>query len=454
MLLPLLVSAASGAILVGDRLARDHELRVIAPDEAIAGGPLPVRAVLFPDLRHEVEVPRAVSIDAFLEAPGGEVGPRVRLRPSRVLGSEGELALPRGATSELRVVVEARAPGGSTVRASRRVRVRPDAAKPRRRPRAADLERLWLGPLEPAGGVEDHRRLDLALPSGACVPELPCRLSVRVGAPPARLAIEPVAGVEVLGVGPEPSPTAGLVEVEVVVRGPEARLDLVATREGREVARRRARLPLWPGGVAVDVARPAVSAGEDPGVVVRLLDPRPLAVDLFRDGRWIAALSVDAIDGATHVPLPPLAPGLHRVQVSRYPFTPGAEDEAGVGLFRVGGATTPEAAARRGLAPLARTRIDVPEPASIDPAVRAAAARSRRRLRLLGALICAFAGSAASFLLVRRGLAAEREVAALGAPAEGEPLEPAGPSVEVLVYGALLFLAFASVGALLAVYGR
>jgi hypothetical protein len=325
--------------------------------------------------------------------------------------------------------------------------------------------------------------------AGACVPELPCRLVLR-GPEGTSLAIEPTAAV---AVAVPPQPERSMTEAVVVVRGSDASVELVASRGGREVARRRVRLPLVPGGVAVDVARPVVEPGEDPGISFALLDDRAVAVDVFRDERWVLATSArDRLD------LPSLAPGVYRVQVSRHLFAPGEPEPVGVGLFfvaRAGGsrpalaelrqavaALAPHAEveddpaapdpsleavlARALLAPLGQTIVRTPDPAAVDGDARAAADRTRRRLRLLGALVCLGAGLGAAFLLVRRGFAAEREAARLHATEAPTPEwrdeavapveRPAGathPSHELLAHGALVFLAFAAVALLLYVYG-
>jgi hypothetical protein len=120
---------------------------------------------------------------------------------------------------------------------------------------------------------------------------------------------------------------------------------------------------------------------------------------------------------------------------------------------RDGQETPSPAIARTTLAPLAAELVQSPAPSSIDAAARAESARAFHRLRLALALLCVGAGLLAAFLLVRRGLAAELESSRLGGAHGTAPAESGAIPVEVITYGALVFLAFAAVGVLLYVYG-
>ncbi len=415
-ILPVVAAAALAASLLAGDLGESYVLRAIAPGEVAPNEPFAVRAAVFASGAHDTGAPVDAEIRAHLATrAGGFQAAPVPLRPSAVLGAEGEITPPADAPERVSLFVEAFVDGEPIARASRPIRIHARAARApaRTRPRS-DLERLAYGAMTGEGA------LAIAVPSGSCVPELPCRV-VLEGDPAFSIAVEPATGVDVLGVEGR--------EARLVVRGPEGRLTLVARRDGEVVGRRDVRLPLALGGVAVDVERAVVEPGASAEIAVWSLEDGAIAVDLFRDDRWAGATSLRVRANERHVvSFPGLRPGSYRAQAQRHVLTVDSADRAGIARFVVTGGD-PDPDVRIDEAP--DRPLGPPQAFGGGAESGAALERGRRRARLLAASAALGAGLVGSALLLHGGpTRSRRRIRA-----------------EVVGYAFLVLLAFAAVAA-------
>lgn len=312
--LPLAVLAVVIGVFLGERMTVDHELSLAIPDAAAPGSSMPARALLF-DRLGMPDGPRLTSapVELSLVDRDGLVRASTVLDPSPAGGADGAIDVPSDVSGWIEVVAIA-APDGepvASVRTSLEVRSDPPALEPGDRI-AGELQRLELGPIE---GSAPPSALDVRVVGGACVPEERCEVLVHVGEPAASVAIAPSASVAARAPS---SPTSGLVGLAVVVHGPEARSELVATRDGAEVARRTLQLP-------VALATPALELtpreSPEPRMRVHVLGDRPaVLVEAFRGGRWERTASLPLTERAAPLPFA-LSPGLWTLQVHTDPFS-------------------------------------------------------------------------------------------------------------------------------------
>lgn len=323
IVLPILVATLFIGVLIYERGTHDVDLRVIAPAEVAPGDPIPVRAFVLEGVG-AAELPRVVphpvSIDTRpmdLEHPAG-----TPLTPSPVAGVEGTLVAGTE-VGEQRLYLVATLPEGEHARVQRRVEVSRTPAAIARVPRTTTSAREYQpGPLRAEEAAPAGLRLDARVPSGVCVPEVPCELLVWVGGEvPARVEVEPGEGLEVVE---PPAPTVGIASLTLVVRRLEATVTLRALVDDTVVARRAVQLPMSPGGLMASMDHVMVPAGQPVSVSVSgVSGPSAAVINVFRGGHWVAATSIAAGDEAEAAPiitLPPLAPGLHHVQAQASAF--------------------------------------------------------------------------------------------------------------------------------------
>lgn len=315
--LPLAILAVVIAVFLGERMTIDHELSLAIPDAAAPGSSMPARALLF-DRLEMPDGPRLTSapVELSLVDRDGRVRARATLVASAAGGAEGAIDVPRELSGWIDVVAVARQDGEAvaSVHTALEVRRDPPGVEPQGRI-AGDLQRLELGPVT---GAAPPSALEVRVVGGACVPEERCEVLVHVGEPAASVALAPAPSVTSEPRGAE---TSGLVLLPVVVHGPEAHVELVATRGGEEVARRPLRLPVALATPALDIPDRALDGGERPHLRARVLGDRPaILVEAFRAGRWERTGSFAASERATPLPFE-LSPGLWHLQVHTDPFS-------------------------------------------------------------------------------------------------------------------------------------
>jgi len=328
------VPALAGLVLVaymlGETVAIDHDLRVVAPPAARPGDGLPVRAFLYGELR-AVEGARLVEGELrarVLDEAGRELASQP-LRAGHAGSYEGRLQLPTDARGPLRLEVRARVGEGATVAAAA---LHVDPGLPPRLPEPRILRALQQhapGPVKPVGGAVAPAPLRTVVGGGGCVPEQPCTLWTHVGSPAVGLEVERSAAIFPLR--QSAAETDGVLAHQIRVHGPEAVLNLTARRAGESVARRSVRLPVLLGGAALSLRPPAadgtglaLSLGGEPGSCI---------VDAYRDGHWVDTATVEACaEGPSAGPsagsgpaplsqLSALSAGVWRLQVRRDPFS-------------------------------------------------------------------------------------------------------------------------------------
>lgn len=346
------VAATVIAVLAAERMRVDHELQLIAPAQAKAGQSLPLRVLLFdrlgqPDGPRRVDcLGRTCRARAEVEGPGWRT--RAALTPTSV-GAEGILAVPAHAHGRARLKVRAWLDDEPVASASKPVDVSPDpppSALGVGRP-ATDQQQLRLYPVEAEPEAPPPDRMEVRVEGGACAAEHPCRLMVWVGRPAAAITLLP-ENASALTIGrPQPaSATEGLVHIPLRVRTSEAEVVLVASRQGRVVARRRVIIPvaLATPGLRLDhpiltAARP--NAGANVPLSARVLGRNPRIVDGFVDGAWRFTQTFEAEQAVA----PRLPPGLWTLQLRTSPYS--AERSAIAHVFVQDGARKPGRATGR-----------------------------------------------------------------------------------------------------------
>jgi hypothetical protein len=330
---PMLAWFALGLVVFGSPRDADYDLQLIAAESAQPNENLPMRALLYENLR-SVEGPQlaARALDVQLEDRSGVVRARGKLAPARAGYSdlEGSLQIPADLRGDyrlhaiaqrdtVRVEVERPLKIGEAARYS--VEGRPLRA----------LQQFSEGPLQPEPGQIAPDVLRVRVGGGVCVPEEECRIFVHVGSPGANVWIEGNSTVTPLQ-GPAP-PTAetteGVVALSIITHGPEAQLWLRASRAGTQVAHRSVRLPVALGAVALRLKAAVVREGK-PLSVELLGGEGGCIIDVFRDGQWVRTTSAPS---CTHPqPIAALPPGVYRVQARRDPFSSAT---AGVAIAQV-----------------------------------------------------------------------------------------------------------------------
>ncbi|MDB4977620.1 MAG: hypothetical protein JWN48_5961 [Myxococcaceae bacterium] len=472
-----------------------HDLQLAAEPAARPGDRLALRALLFRD----VEAPEGASLALaetvvrLRDARGRELA-STALQATALDTLDGSLQLPATLAGEF--TLEARAHFDETdLVCARRLTIDPRAPAARLRGReAGPLQHLSLGAIRPASSAPQPMLPRVI--GGACIPGEPCRLLVWVGAPAAALSARVDNGAELLGPASPSDETAGIVELRVLVRGPDAQLTLEARRAGKLVGERPLRLPVGLGEVGLSSDLSIVG----PGALELHYLPPPgrslLTFDSFARERWSRVAVVASADAPKpyRVAAELAAPGLFRVQARAdrlsaegsgarvfYVRSPGEGDLSALWTLARTSASVPELAseptaawaaglpafatedpARAAaflLAGLETFRAPVPLPVSGRPAQlrRLAHTRSVFRFGVSGALVLSAIAMALS--LARRGIVAADEAQSILdlARSEGDnevstprPGEVLGARLRVLLLALAVAAAFLAAALLIA----
>jgi hypothetical protein len=331
---PGLAALALVLVIAGGQVGLDDDLHLIIATRAAPGETLPVRALLYTQLRAtEGPILHAQPVEVVLETVSGRVVSRTRLMPSRAGTSddEGELRVP-DLPGRLRVRAETSV-DGRTVRADTHLFVDGSAAALAPEGRSMrPLQQFSEGPLNVEPGQVAPSSLHVRVAGGACVPELPCRAFVHIGAPAAALRVEPNSALTSAAEALRPSAaTSGVVELSFVTHGPEAELWLIAERDGQRVARRSVRLPIAMAAVSVQTSALLYAANAAPQLRVPGAEEGCI-VDAFSAGHWRRTGSLARCDHDNPLPFPALPAGIHRLQVRRDPFS---AESAGVAIVAI-----------------------------------------------------------------------------------------------------------------------
>lgn len=454
---PPLVLGAFALALVAEPPPADVDLMLVAPDYALPGSSLPLRALAVAGVAEQAGPTEPLSrpIQVVLKNASGQRLGEATLVAGAADTFEGELAIPADARGALTLVATTRRLHDSDlVRVERIVHVEANAPASARVGRLATPAQRWRPEtVELVADAVAPADLDLRALGGACVPELPCELRLWVGEPAAQVAVEASSGLVVQAAAPT-IVTAGIVPLTVTVRGAEAVAPVVAQRDDVVVARRRVRLPILMAGHALRLPQGslAIAPAQPELEVASLDDARHFVVDAYLDDHWLhtASLDLDA-DGKGRLPFA-LGPGVWRLSVHADPFStlhsagrvllvlaPGADAMAELrraaartdlaagtdplGNLLVSGQPPPGSPAQLAEMLFALPELDfhqAPELAhgilqlgpDLDP--------RRRSLRALAGGLVLLAGLLVAWLLIRRGRAAGLQADALLADAERE----------------------------------
>lgn len=347
------------------------DLRLSAPVVARPGSTIGLRAWRFAEDDDGRAVVLAPDVRVELRNEVGLLLSDATLRPSRVHGLEGRLAIPVEAEGELSLVARAPIDGDQvTVRRSLFVREGIESKRPTGRT-VNEFQVYSLGPLRADPPEHAPEALDPRVEEGACVPELPCSVLVWVPGFEGRVRVRPLASLRVPK-GPVPI-VDQFARARVTVVGAEGRATVDAIDEDGVVrATRDVRLPVVPGAM---VLRGATEGSRLRLTWSSLRGTHPVLVDVFDGGRWIDAQSVSPDDPDLRLP----GPGVWRVQAR---FDLFSDNTAGVvqAVVPGPGGSSPallaaeavlERSDRDGLDPLAMRVADDPSAAWGDDAVGA-----------------------------------------------------------------------------------
>ncbi|MGB5810549.1 MAG: hypothetical protein WBG86_08475, partial [Polyangiales bacterium] len=347
---PIAVALILATLWLSEAPPRPIGFSFSAPSVVAPGTRIALRAWQLTD--DGIDAP-STSVDLF-DRKGTLISTTI-MTPSRVAGLEAEIMLPKDVQGVVQLVAHTRI-DGEAVSASYSVSVETEEAFRAYRPvrETSPFQVYELGPLQRLDPVRAPEALDPRVEEGACVPELPCWLSVWVGDEPTRVRLRPITGVRLDET--EAGPAAGFLRFPVVVAANEARIEVQALDPtGRPVATRQIRLPIVPGGI---VARGRVSGAQVRISWEELGGATAVLVDAYLGNRWTYAMSVTPDRPVLPVSL---EPGVWRLQVRRDLFS---TNTAGVTHVAVtgGGRNDPlrmaaravlDDAARDGLDPIA-----------------------------------------------------------------------------------------------------
>ena len=437
VLAPVSVALVVGAVLASEQAGPDTELQLVAPAAARPGDRVALRANLLGRL-DEPDGPTLTTapIDVTLVDAHEQVRAQTRLLVSPARSMEGALVVPRTlAAGRYTLVARARSAG---VRAP--FFVGPDAPAAQPAPReVAPLAMLAVGRFLPAAppsepGAPFDPSIEVRVIGATCVPEVPCKVLVRVGDPPADVSLDTTPSVEPSAPAAVPLSKPDVVSLSARVHGPEGETELVLRRAGTELGRRTLRLPVALGELQLEVS-PFGLLGSTPSVhVLGAPRGRPVIIDVFAEGRWVYthAFAAGALDHQLTLPgfrYERAVP--HQVQARTDLFDSSAAASRYVHVARdayepppLEPAMTGYAAqyrdrafvvrmARFSFAALDAGRLATPTAVSGRDAAIARALATRERVRLLAGIALALLSGLLVLWLLDRGLRASREARAL-----------------------------------------
>lgn len=285
---PAAVASILAALWLSGTATSEPDLRFSAPVVARPGATIGLRAWLVREEGRGQTVIDAVDVEVELVRGDGTPLAQAWLHPSRVQGSEGWLAVPEHLDGVFDLVATARIEGRA-VSVARALYVGDSIESRAPAGRAVNAFQIYeLGPIRAVGRAADVV-LDPRIEEGACTPDLPCWLSVWVADHEGEVRLRPRAGLP-------PAPVIrfarhGFARFALMVAGSEALVDVeLLGPDRRVIAAREVRLPVVLGGL---VQRAEATEG---GIRVdwqQLGGASPVLIDVFREDRWVAALSLD-----------------------------------------------------------------------------------------------------------------------------------------------------------------
>jgi len=366
---PLVVAGILAALWLSEAPDPAIGFSLSGPSVVARGTKVALRAWHLTD--HGVGAPPTV---VELRDASGALISTTTMTTSRAQGLEGEVTLPDDIEGTAFFVARTNI-DGSDVSVRYGVSVEPDDALRTYQPeRETNSFQVYeLGPLRLVDPEGAPHELDPRIEGGACVPELPCWLSVWVGAKAVRLRVRSIVGVRfeetVIG------PAKGFLRFPLVVAGNEARIEVQALGPNdRILASREVRLPVVPGGIS---ARASVEGRRVRIEWDELGGSEPVLVDVYRGNQWTYAFSVAPDEPWLSLPLDS---GVWRVQVRADLFsrnTAGVvhvviSDSKGSAALEVAAQAVLADAQREGLDPIAMAIVDGEVPSDqTEDAIRA-----------------------------------------------------------------------------------
>lgn len=436
VLAPVSIALVVGAVLASEQTGPDTELQLVAPAAARPGDRVALRANLLGRLE-EPDGPTLTTapIEVTLVDAHEQLRAQTRLLVSPARSMEGALVVPRTlAAGRYTLVARARS---AAVRAPFYVGADAPAARPAPR-EVAPLAMLAVSRFLPATpssepGASFEPSIEVRVVGATCVPEIPCKVLVRVGDPPADVSLDTTPSVEPSAPAAVPLTKPDVVSLSARVHGPEGETELILRRAGTELGRRTLRLPVALGELQLEVS-PFGLLGSAPSVhVLGAPRGRPVIIDVFAEGRWVYthAFAAGALDHPR--PLPDFrferavphqvqartdlfdssAAASRYVHVARDAYEAPPLEPAMVGYAQYRDRAFALRMARFTFAALDAGRFATPTAVSGRDAAIARALATRERVRLLAGIALALLSGLLALWLFGRGLRASREARAL-----------------------------------------
>ena len=476
--LPVAVFVTVLAVFLGERMAIDHQLTMLASPTAVPGRFLPIRVMVLGDL----EAPagpriRALPVEVTLRSTAGRRLAHGRLDPAPGGAREGGIEVPEDAPQRMVLRAVAKDDGRIVARAVLGLRVQDHPSPAPLVGRMAHATAHFSqGPLELIEPLAVSPALDARIVGGACVPEFPCEILVRVEGPAALVRLSPSPAITVDET--PSSPSSGLARVVVRVHGPEAHVQLEASRQGVLIARRPLGLPvaLATPGLRIE-DRAGLVRGEPLRIQVAMVGAsRPVRIEAYQYGFWRRTTTVRSGPEVVELPLP-LGRGLYRIQAhgdafaaapaaSRMVLSGGADpDEAIARLNTLAG--DPEAESPEGpdelrfawaAANLEVGHYELPEIVRGLETDRAALERRQSTLRIAAVIAMVLGLLVLGAVLTQRGLTVARQAQQIMDATGDAELSSRAHRRRTLLSAftivAMLLLAFVAAGALIVVRGH
>ncbi len=313
---PIAVTITVAAVYWTPTIRDPYDLQLSAPAHVAPGNLVPLRAYLFvPDNDQDAET-QSTKIKVRISSERAiSIEETTLTKISPLDGSSGMIRAPiEGGAYSLIAIAEQAGRQIAHIRRSVRVSNRAPSMVSNKRP-LDRLQSFEAHSVQVLSNAPAPSHLELRVRGGACIPEEHCDVLIWVGNPAAKIGIEHSSNVEVSQETEEER--FGIIKATLIVYGPEAEIDLVASRSSVQIARRHVRLPIALGGLAIDVSNLAQIH------VDGLEASRPLLVDAYRDGHWERTGFVGEAKERTPfaLPFPALEHGTWQIQVRSDPFS-------------------------------------------------------------------------------------------------------------------------------------
>lgn len=423
----------AGVVALSSRFAAPlYDLQVIAPDEALPGHFMPVRAVLLRVKDQGLPQVEGHGATLALLAADGETKLAASMRRSACDDAEGGLSIsPTLPSGNYTLRVRARAHDGTLLQTSKPLRITPHAKGLLSHPRWAHATQH--GRMD---RVHWHQRertktaLEVAVEQGSCLPEYPCTLLIHSSLHGVSASLMNLHGAKNLSEHAVLL-SSGYAALRLLVQGPMARATVLLSRGATPVVSRALELPVALGQPPLFVTDRLLAAPKPP--LMHLSAAPCIIIDAFElrgeqeHWRRSQARPTHAINEVPWQPgWLPLNQGLWRLQARTSRFDTRSARSAiisvGSGILHANSMnlTAAQPAFAFENAKRESAHVVLPEPARSLPAQRAASQKRQAQVRAAVAVMAGLVGLALLVMFLLGGMRAQRQAdglwATLGIP--------------------------------------